>query len=160
MAEALRKVDTDTGRAGDRRQFVTMTVAGQLFGLPILDVQDIVVPERITRVPLASAEVAGLINLRGKIVTAIDLRDVLRLGKPDATVRRVGVTVNWKTETYTLLVDAVGEVVELGTEADEAPPSTLDARWRHLANGVVRLPAGLLVILNADRILATTAERR
>ncbi len=160
MAEALRNVDAEPGKTAQRRQFVTMTVAGQLFGLPILDVQDIVVPERITRVPLGPPEVAGLINLRGKIVTAIDMRDVLRVGKAEAVVRRVGVTVSWKSETYTLLVDAVGEVVELAAEDDEAPPPTLDSRWRHLANGVVRLPVGLLVILNADRILAMAAERR
>lgn len=160
MAEVLRKAAPDQAKTAERRQFVTMTVAGQLFGLPILEVQDIVVPERITRVPLGPPEVAGLINLRGKIVTAIEMRDVLRAGKDQAPGRRVGVTVNWKSETYTLLVDAVGEVVELAAEDYEAAPPTLDARWRHLANGVVRLPVGLLVVLNADRILAVAAERR
>ncbi|MDD3445122.1 MAG: chemotaxis protein CheW [Zavarzinia sp.] len=137
----------------DRRQFVTMTVAGQLFGLPILDVHDIVVPEKITRVPLAPAEVAGLINLRGKIVTAIDMREVLRVPPLSTGQKRVGVTVSHRGETYTLLVDAVGEVVELDDSNFEANPPTLDARWRHLADGIFRLEGELLVVLRVDRMM-------
>ncbi|PWR23278.1 chemotaxis protein CheW [Zavarzinia compransoris] len=142
-----------TAVQAERRQFVTMTVAGQAFGLPILDVHDIVVPEKITRVPLAQPEVAGLINLRGKIVTAIDMREVLRVPPAPGGQRRVGVTVSHRGETYTLLVDAVGEVIELGADRFEANPPTLDARWRQLADGVFRLDHGLLVVLRVDRIM-------
>ena len=70
-----------TGSAGDRHEFVSITVADQLFGIPVLQVQDVLGPQRITRIPLAPAEVAGSLNLRGRIVTAIDLRT--RLGLPE-----------------------------------------------------------------------------
>lgn len=156
MAEAAIQ---DKGRAGravaqdNRRQFVTMTVAGQLFGLPILDVHDIVVPEKVTRVPLSPNEVAGLINLRGKIVTAIDMREVLRVPPLSGAHKRVGVTVSHRGETFTLLVDAVGEVIELDNARFETNPPTLDPRWRHLADGVFRLEAGLLVVLKVERIM-------
>ncbi|MCF4165030.1 chemotaxis protein CheW [Zavarzinia compransoris] len=148
-----RKTGPKQGAAGDRRQFVTMTVAGQLFGLPILDVHDIVVPEKVTKVPLAAPEVAGLINLRGKIVTAIDMREVLRVPPLTTGQKRVGVTVSHRGETYTLLVDAVGEVIELADNTFEANPPTMDARWRHLADGVFRLQNELLVALRVDRIM-------
>jgi purine-binding chemotaxis protein CheW len=138
----------------ERQQFVTMTVAGKLLGLPILEVHDIVVPERITPVPLASNEVAGLINLRGKIVTAIDMRRVLHAPPADeAGAKRVGVTIGYRGETYTLLVDAVGEVVELDSGDFESNPPTLDPRWKHLSNGVFRMKEGLLVVLNTDRVM-------
>jgi len=148
-ASAAQKLAAQT----ETRQFVTMTVAGQSFGLPILEVHDIVVPEKITRVPLAPREVAGLINLRGKIVTAIDMREVLRVPPATGGQKRVGVTVSHRGETYTLLVDAVGEVIELGAELFEANPPTLDSRWRQLAEGVFRLEHGLLVVLRVDRIM-------
>lgn len=155
MAEAaIRETSAKSKADSEHRQFVTMTVAGQSFGLPILDVHDIVVPERITRVPLAAPEVAGLINLRGKIVTAIDMREVLRLPAAEAGTKRVGVTVSHRGETYTLLVDAVGEVIELSNASFEANPPTLDSRWRHLADGVFRLSQGLLVVLRIERIMA------
>ncbi|MFA5121456.1 chemotaxis protein CheW [Zavarzinia sp.] len=155
MAEAAIKDRNPQQRsaAAEQRQFVTMTVAGQQFGLPILDVHDIVVPEKITPVPLAAREVAGLINLRGKIVTAIDMREVLRVPPMTTGQKRVGVTVSHKGETYTLLVDSVGEVIELDSRNFEANPPTLDARWRALADGVFRLEQGLLVVLKIDRIM-------
>ncbi|RJF87890.1 chemotaxis protein CheW [Oleomonas cavernae] len=158
MARAATReseLQAKTKAAGEGRQFVTMTVDGQQFGLPILDVHDIVVPEKITRVPLAAREVAGLINLRGKIVTAIDMREVLRLPPGPVGAKRVGVTVSHRGETYTLLVDAVGEVIEPSGDAFEANPPTLDARWRHLADGVYRLEHGLLIVLKIDRIMMT-----
>ena len=160
MAEAaIREHDKVQKGApqGEQRQFVTMTVAGQQFGLPILDVHDIVVPEKVTRVPLAPTEVAGLINLRGKIVTAIDMREVLRVPPLTGDRKRVGVTVSHRGETFTLLVDAAGEVVELANASFEANPPTLDSRWRHLADGVFRLEQGLLVVLKVDRIMAVGA---
>lgn len=157
MAEAAIQIRDKAQRGapqGERRQFVTMTVAGQQFGLPILDVHDIVVPEKVTRVPLSPTEVAGLINLRGKIVTAIDMREVLRVPPLTGDRKRVGVTVSHRGETFTLLVDAVGEVIELDNAQFEANPPTLDSRWRHLADGVFRLDQGLLVVLKVDRIMA------
>jgi purine-binding chemotaxis protein CheW len=94
-------------------EYVTATIGGQLFGLPIFRVQDVFMPERLTRVPLAAPEFAGMLNLRGRIVTAIDMR--LRLGLPpvEAGQARMAIGIESKGESYGLLIDAIGEVIKL-----------------------------------------------
>ena len=108
--------------------YVTATIGGQLFGLPIARVQDVFVPERMTPVPLAAAEIAGLINLRGRIVTMVDMRR--RLGLP-ATEHRptpMAIGVEWRGESYGLLIDEIGEVLMLPAAGREPAPVNLDAR--------------------------------
>src|SRR3954471_10158040 len=102
---------TDT--ADSAIEYVTAMVGGQLFGLPIGRVQDVFLPDRLARVPLAPPEIAGLINLRGRIVTAIDLRR--RLGLPPLTdgTQSMAVGIEWKGESYGLLIDAIDEVLKL-----------------------------------------------
>ena len=90
-------------------EYVTATVGGQLFGLPISRVQDVFAPDRLTRVPLAPPEIAGLLNLRGRIVTAIDLRRRLGLEALAGNAPRMAVGVEWKGESYGLLIDVIGE---------------------------------------------------
>jgi purine-binding chemotaxis protein CheW len=134
-------------------EFVTLTVAGQLCGIPVLTVRDILGPQAVTRVPLAPPEVAGSLNLRGRIVTAIDLRR--RLGLPAAAdgARAMSVVVEVSGEFYSLLVDQVGEVLSLDEEAREANPPTLDSRWRAVSAGVYRLQGQLMVVLDGERVL-------
>src|SRR5262252_8541360 len=93
-------------------EYVTVMLDGQLFGLPISRVQDVFVPDRLTRVPLAPPEVAGILNLRGRVVTAIEMRARLDLGTraPGRPVMAIGIEL--KGESYGLLVDAVGEVMQ------------------------------------------------
>ena len=149
-------MNLDTGTA-DGQQFVTVMVAGSLIGLPILDVQDIVVPDRLARVPRAPAAVAGLMNLRGRIVTAIDLRTLLGLPPAPAGRKRYGVTVTEGQDTYNLLVDGVGDVVVPDPDTFEPCPQTLDPRWRKVAEGVFRLPGKLMVTLDVRRVVAAAA---
>jgi purine-binding chemotaxis protein CheW len=139
--------------ASTSAEFVTLTVAGQLCGIPVLSVRDILGPQTVTRVPLAPPEVAGSLNLRGRIVTAIDLRR--RLGLPPAAEgsRTMSVVVEVAGEFYSLLVDQVGEVLSLDEEAREANPPTLDARWRAVSSGVYRLQGQLMVVLDGERVL-------
>jgi purine-binding chemotaxis protein CheW len=139
----------------DLAEFVTFTVGGHLFGVPVLRVQDTLVPDRIATVPLAPPEVRGSINLRGRIVTVIDMHR--RLGLPAGERSEgagIGVTVEAGAELYTLLVDAVGDVVSLASHLREANPNTLDPLWRDLAGGTYRLEDRLMVILEIDRVLA------
>jgi purine-binding chemotaxis protein CheW len=134
--------------------YVTFTVAGQLFGIPVLKVQDILVPDKIAHVPLAPPEVRGSINLRGRIVTVIDVRTRLGLPLKDGeTVRHMGVTVENGQDLYTLLVDNVGDVISLSHELYEPNPSTLDQSWMEFADGVFRLEGSLMVVLNTARLL-------
>src|SRR6266436_2667469 len=92
-------------------EYVTATIGGQLFGLPISRVQDVFIPERMTRVPLAPPEVAGLINLRGRIVTAIDMRRRIGLPAREGNTPLMAVEVVCKGESYGLLIDTIGEVL-------------------------------------------------
>jgi purine-binding chemotaxis protein CheW len=145
---------TSHGAANDvPREFVTMTVAGQLFGIPVLTVQDVLGEQRITCVPLALPEVAGTLNLRGRIVTAIDMRRRLRLPPREQGAPAMNVVVDRGGELYSLIVDSVGEVLSLPAEQFERNPSTLEATWREVSVGVYRLENGLMVVLDVNRLL-------
>src|SRR4051812_25348462 len=104
-------------------EYVTVMIGDQLFGLPIARVQDVFVPERLPRVPLAPPEVAGILNLRGRIITMIDMRRRLDLGqRPDGEpVMAIG--IERKAESYGLLVDQVGEVMKLPDKSCEPKPA-------------------------------------
>ena len=138
-------------------EYVTVMLDGQLFGLPIARVQDVFMPDRLTWVPLAPPEIAGVLNLRGRIVTAVDLR--LRLGMSPRSDGRppMAVGIELKGESYGLLIDAVGEVMKLANGTREANPVNLDARLAGVSAGVHRLEGQLMVILDVDRVLDLTA---
>lgn len=134
--------------------FVTFTVDDQLFGIPVLKVQDILVPDKIAPVPLAPPEVRGSINLRGRIVTVIDVRTRLGLSDREGEkMRGMGVTVENGHDLYTLLVDSVGDVIPLSADQYESNPSTLDQAWMEFADGVFRLQDRLMVVLNTEHLL-------
>ena len=137
--------------AGKSRDFLTMTVGGQMFGIPVLEVQDVLGPQRITHIPLVPPEVAGALNLRGRIVTAIDARARLRLPKRQAGTREMSIVVDHKGELYSIIVDDVGDVLSL--KQVQPNPPTLGLVWREVSGGIVRLENELLVILDVSRFL-------
>jgi purine-binding chemotaxis protein CheW len=139
--------------AGQITEYVTVTIGDHMFGLPIFRVQDVFVPERLTRVPLAPPEVAGILNLRGRVVTAIDMRARLDLGAREAGAPVMAIGIELKGESYGLLVDAVGEVMALRNSACEANPANLDQRLSRVAAGIYRLQGQLMVVLDVDRVL-------
>jgi len=141
------------GSSDDQSQYVSIVIDGQIFGIPVLIVHDVLGPQRITRIPLAPPEVAGSLNLRGRIVTAIDVRLCLGLDKRPADMPGMSVVVDHGGEFYSLIVDNVGEVLTLPASAMERNPATLDPRWREISNGIYRLDDQLLVVLDADRLL-------
>ena len=134
-------------------EYVTASVGGQLFGLPISRVQDVFILDRLTRVPLASAEVAGLLNLRGRIVTAIDMRSRLGLAAAASDGVKMAVGIEYKGESYGLLIDAIGEVLKLPSSGREDNPVNLDARLASVSAGVYRLEDKLMIVLDVDRVL-------
>jgi len=138
--------------------FVTVTVGGQLFGIPVLEVRDILGPQRITHVPLAPPEVAGALNLRGRIVTAIDVRTRLGLSAQEGSASGMSVVVDIHGELYSLIIDKVGEVMSLPTTDFERNPSTLDQRWREVSNGIYRLKDCLLIVLDVMRLLRLNSK--
>ncbi|MHA1599098.1 MAG: chemotaxis protein CheW [Alphaproteobacteria bacterium] len=150
--------DIDSIANKDLESFVTFYIKGQMFGIPVLQVQDILVPNKIASVPLAPPEVRGSINLRGRIVSVVDVRVRLGLEKRDDGGESMGVTIEEQNELYTLLVDTVGDVVGLSKEHFENSPSTLDPLWREFASGVYRLDKKLMVILNVSSLLDMVQE--
>jgi purine-binding chemotaxis protein CheW len=139
-------------------EFVTFSIAGQMFGLPIACVQDVFKPLRMTRVPLAGREIAGVLNLRGRIVTAIEMRDRLDVKRREGGEAPMAIGVEAKGESFGLLVDAVGEVLKLADAQREANPVNLDRKLAALAAGVYRLDGELLVVLDIDHVLDLRSE--
>jgi purine-binding chemotaxis protein CheW len=112
------------------RELLTITIGEQIFGIPILQVQDVLGAQKVTRVPLAPKAVAGSLNLRGRIVTAIDMRACLGM-----------------------MIDRVGDVMNLPYSAYEKNPATLNPQWRAMCQGIYRLKDKLLVVLDVPRLL-------
>ena len=143
----------ENGAQGATQGFVTVLIAGQLFGLKLERVRDVFVPRGLSRVPLAPPEVAGLLNLRGRIVTAIDLRRRLGLPPRGDGAAPVAVGIEERGELYGLIVDKVGDVLRLAPGTYDANPVNLDARWARVCAGVHRLDQGLMVVLDVDKVL-------
>ncbi len=134
--------------------FVTLTVADQLCGVPVLGVRDILGEHKITRIPLAPPEIAGSLNLRGRIVTAIDLRRRLHLPESATGTPRMSVVAEQGGELYALLVDQVSEVMSLKANAFERNPPTLPPEWTQFSTGIYRLDNRLLVVLDVSKLLS------
>ncbi|WP_299397382.1 chemotaxis protein CheW [Pelagibius sp.] len=136
----------------DTEDFVTFVIADQLFGIPVLKVQDVLSTHNITRIPLAPPEIAGSLNLRGRIVTAMDVR--LRLGlPPKERASSMSIVAEHDGELYSLMVDSVGEVLALNASDYERNPPTLDPKFRDYSAGIYRLDEKLLVVLDVNRLL-------
>jgi len=132
-------------------QLTTFWVAGHYFGVPVAVVQEVLRFQAMTRVPLAPPVVRGLINLRGQIVTAIDLRRRFEF-PPAADGRRpMNVVVRSDDGAVSLLVDEIGDVVEIEDDVFERPPETVKGIARELVTGVYKLKNKLLLILNTER---------
>jgi len=136
------------------KDFVTVHLAGQQVGIPVLEVHDVLNPQQITIIPRAPDWVAGVLNLRGRIVTAIDLRRRLGLPPLEEGKSSMSVVVEHNEEPYSLQIDKVGEVLSLENKLFEKNPVTLDPRWRDVSVGIYRLKDQLLPILDVDKLLA------
>lgn len=158
MAKSLALSNDHTVRLYEQKrlqEYVTMRVGGQLFGISVLSVQDVLRWQRVTRVPLAPAEIEGLLNLRGRIVTAMNLRHFLGLPRQSEQekVKSMSVVVEHKGELFSMIVDAVGEVMSLPAESVEKSPSNLSLKWKDITSGVYKLDGELLVILDVASLL-------
>ena len=144
----------DLAADDEEHAFVTLTVADQLCGVPVLGVRDILGEHKITRIPLAPSEIAGSLNLRGRIVTAVDLRRRLHLPEPAPGTPRMSVVAEQGGELYALLVDQVSEVMSLKASSFERNPPTLPPEWAQFSSGIYRLDSRLLVVLDVAKLLA------
>lgn len=142
----------------ETQQFATFYLDRLLFGVEVKQVQEVIRFQEMTRVPLAPAVVRGLINLRGQIVTAVDLRR--RLGLPELEPDRLPMNVVVRTSdgAVSLLVDEIGDVVEVTSDAFECPPETVTGAARDLIRGVYKMSDGLLRVLDTQRSVQVGAD--
>jgi purine-binding chemotaxis protein CheW len=141
-------------------EYVTAAIDGQLFGLPIARVQDVFAPTRLTRVPLAPPEVAGVLNLRGRIITVVDMRRRLGLPPHSDDTPEMAIGIERDGEAYGLLVDSMDEVMRISDSIRVANPVNLDPRLAAVSAGVYRLEGKLLIVLDVDRVLDFEAVTR
>jgi len=136
-------------------EYVTFQIGDQTFGTSVLEIHDVFRPSNVTPVPLSTPDIAGVLNLRGRIVTAIDAR--ARLGLPprddgEHEIMAIGIEMNG--ESFGLIIDSVGEVVRLEEDDMEKNPTNLDPVWASVSKGVHRLGKKLLIVMDINRILA------
>ena len=139
------------------RQYATFEVADQLFGLDVAIVQEVLSFHEYTPVPLAPPSIGGLFNLRGQVIAAVDLRVQLGLPPRDFAGPAMNVIVRTEEESVSLLVDRIGEVIDLDDEAFEPPPDTLTGPSRQLITGTFKLAGRLMLALDTARAVDTTS---
>ncbi len=144
----------------ERRQFCSFFLDGLRFGVDVQKVQEVVAYQEMTRVPLAPPTVRGLLNLRGQIITGIDLRRRLELAERPTDSLPMNVVLRGEDCPVSFLVDDIGEVIEVDAEACEPPPETLRGRVRELIQGVYPLADELLLVLDTDRTVNVTKGGR
>ncbi|MEQ1789669.1 MAG: chemotaxis protein CheW [Rickettsiales bacterium] len=137
----------------ESQMYVTMRIDRQLFGIPVRNVRDVLRQQKITSIPLSSSEIAGSLNLRGRIVTVINLRRRLNLTEIKDDEKGMFVVVEHKGELFSLIVDSVGEVMTVPNHAIEKSPTNLGGAWREVTTGVYKLSGELLVIIDVQTML-------
>ena len=139
----------------ENREYLTFRIDEQLFGIPVSAVRDVLGRQTVTPVYLAPNEVAGVLNLRGHIVTAIDVRHILGLGQREPEREEKGIVVDHDGDLYNLAVDSIEDVLMLSADTYEHSMATMDAKWQMVSKGVHRLDESLLVILDVPSLLET-----
>lgn len=150
--------NTEVVVADDSRQFTTFHVEDLFFGIDVLKVQEVLRHQGMTSVPLAPPVIRGLINLRGQIVTAIDMRRRLGLPPREAGSRLMNIVVRYGEEAISLLVDEIGDVLQVDADKFERRPDNLDPRIRDLIKGVYKLSSRLLLALDIAKTVEPVAN--
>ncbi len=143
-----RELDSDGKSKGLQEQYATFYVDGLLFGIDVMQVQEIIRYQTLTPVPLAPPVIEGLINLRGQIITAIDLRRRLGLKPADEELLPMNVVIRSEAEVVSVLVDQIGDVLEVEAAQFESTPESLDRDVRSLVKGVYKLEDDLMLVLD------------
>ncbi len=138
---------------GESQMYVTMRIDRQLFGIDVKFVRDVLRQQKVIAIPLAPAEVAGSLNLRGRIVTVINVRRRLRLKEREEGGKNTFVVVELKGELYSLMVDSVGEVLTTPVAMIEKVPANLSGSWKDVASGIYKLDGELLVLIDVQTLL-------
>ena len=158
MTAGLEQATRPGPEGGGRASYVTATIAGQLFGVPIEGVHDVFHIGMLTSVPLAPPDVVGLTNFRGRVVTALDIRGRLGLAPVPVAPGTMAIGIEHGTDAYGLVVDRIGEIVAVDHDGLQACPIHLDPSWAALSEGVYPTETGLMVVLDIDAMLGTPPD--
>lgn len=153
---ALAKIKENAGlpkNHSERIQYVTFRVDQQLFGIPALLIEEVISMLPITKIPLSPKEISGTLNLRGRIVTAIDTRVLLKLPSREPNEKFMNIVVSNKNDLYSIVVDAVEEVMALASTDMSPNPASMNENWQNYSEGVFQIQDKLLVILNPSTLL-------
>lgn len=151
ILETPNESTTTTAMKVREEQFCTFTLGNLLFGVEVMCVQEVLLAQQMTRMPLANPVIRGLINLRGQIVTALDLRRRLEFPPLDDGREPMNVVIRSGDTAFSLIVDEIGDVVDVDPELFEAPPETLTGIARELILGAYKLEGRLLLVLDTER---------
>jgi purine-binding chemotaxis protein CheW len=146
-------------QAHDLQSFVTMRVHNQLFGASVKLVQDVVRAQKIAPIPLAPPVIQGAINLRGRIVTVFNMYRRLGLPVEQQPEKHMNVVIEYRDELFSLMVDSVGDVLNIPLSKIDKPPVNMQANWQEIAAGVYRLDNEILLLLDVERLLAMNCEK-
>jgi purine-binding chemotaxis protein CheW len=142
---------SDAQGMGSSKQFATFYIGDLYFGIDVLNVQEVLRHQEMTPVPLAPGVIQGLINLRGQIVTAVDMRRRLDLPAHDDSETSMNMVVRTQEGAVSLLVDEIGDVLEADRSSFESPPDNLSPAARELIRGIYKLKDRLLLVLDTER---------
>ena len=142
----------------ERQQLCTFFLQRQFFGVPVQEVQEVIRYQEMTRVPLMPPVIRGLINLRGQIVMAVDLRRRLGMQDRPEGLLPMNVVVRAGDGAVSFLVDEIGDVIEVNAASFEKPPDTLQGLARDLVKGVYKLPEVLLLLLDSERAMSVSCD--
>lgn len=148
-----RAAGTGMAVANGQAEYVTFRLVDQWLGVPVMGVQEVLTAQRIARIPMAPEAIAGFLNLRGQIVTALDLRRTLGLDARAPEAEVMNVVVRHEGELFAFMVDEVGDVVSVTEQSVQPTPASLDARWRTACVGIVRRDEDLLMILSVNEVI-------
>jgi len=135
-------------------EYLLVTVENQLFGVPVLQIQDVLQEQKVTKVPLAKEYIHGSLNLRGRIVTVIDVRKKLHMTEDGKKDRSMSVVVEHGGDLYSLMVDEIADVMKLPKSEQEKKPVTLDQHLSDVSSGIYQLDGKLMVVLNVSALLS------
>lgn len=140
-------------------QFLTAYVNGHYIGLPIHHIQDVIGPQALTAIPRARHAIAGVLNLRGRIVTAIDMHERLEEQRTKDKSASMGIIIESHDELFSLLVDHVEDVMTIELEKIERTPPTLNPLWQSVCSGVLQMQGKIMILLDIDSILDLSAAK-
>ncbi len=149
----------ENNESNNIHQFVTMKIGPQLFGIAADYVIDVLMPQKINPIPLTRKEILGSLNLRGRIVTALDIRVLLEIEDKCDVEKNMCVVVEYRGELFSLVVDNVGSVVSVPTDDLIHNPENLSEFWKEVSLGIFPFNQDLIVVLDISKVLNALMEK-